>query len=156
MTAALLVALGIILIAGLAFYAGKLLSQLNAQKAKFASLKAQQDKVRAERVKNIMTSVHTIALAVEQQQCDLSEGVIRLTNLLDALPLTPAPDFAEIYPSIYELHSKISAFATHEARSELTKKERRAQDNERGAMEATYESASINEVAALRAYQPTI
>lgn len=46
MTAALLVALGIILIAGLAFYAGKLLSQLNAQKAKVASLKAQQDKVR--------------------------------------------------------------------------------------------------------------
>lgn len=156
MAAALLVGLGIALIAGLAFYAGKLLSQLNAQKAKVASLKAKQDKVRAERVSNIMTSVHTIALAVEQQQCDLSEGVIRLTNLLDALPIRPAPNFAETYPNIYELHAKISVFATHEARSALTKKERRAEDNEREAIEATYESAIITEVAALRDYQPTI
>ena len=39
MIAALLVGLGIALIAGLAFYAGKLLSQLNAQKAQLKALK---------------------------------------------------------------------------------------------------------------------
>lgn len=156
MIAALLVGLGIALIAGLAFYAGKLLSQLNAQKAQLKALKIKKDKTRAERVDNIMASVHTIALAVEQQQCDLSEGVIRLTNLLDVLPLSPAINFAETYPNIYELHDKIRTFATHEARNALTKKERRAEDHEREAIEAMYESAIIGEVAALRDFHPTI
>lgn len=151
-----LVILGVIVVAGLAFYAGKLLSQLNEQKVKFAEAKAKQAQVRAKRVDNIMMSVHTIALAVEQQQCDLSEGVIRLTNLLDALPINPAPQFADIYPNIYQLHAKIAEFATHEARAALTKKARREQDLAREAIEATFESAIIAEVTLLRDYHPTI
>jgi hypothetical protein len=151
-----LVVLGIVIIAGLAFYAGKLLSQLNEQKVKFAQAKAKQAEVRVQRIDNIMMSVHTIALAVEQQQCDLSEGVIRLTNLLDALPINPAPHFSDIYPNIYQLHAQISDFATHEARSALTKKARREQDLAREAIEANFESSIIAEVTLLRNYYPTI
>jgi hypothetical protein len=151
-----LVVLGVVIVAGLAFYAGKLLSQLNEQKVKFAQAKAKQAAVRVQRIDNIMMSVHTIALAVEQQQCDLSEGVIRLTNLLDALPLNPAPQFADIYPNIYQLHAKIADFATHEARAALTKKVRHQQDQAREAIEANFESAIITEVTLLRDYHPTI
>jgi hypothetical protein len=133
----------------LSFYAGKLLSQVNEQKQK-------KDKLRQDRVTNIMQSVHVIALAIEQQQCDLSEGVIRLTNLLDALPLSPQPKFAELYPAIYGLYYKISHFATHEARASLTKKERRQQDKDRMAIEADFETSIIDEVIKLRAYHPTI
>jgi hypothetical protein len=144
-----LIVLGVAIILGLSFYAGKLLSQVNEQKQK-------KDKLRQDRVTNIMQSVHVIALAIEQQQCDLSEGVIRLTNLLDALPLSPQPKFAELYPAIYGLYYKISHFATHEARASLTKKERRQQDKDRMAIEADFETSIIDEVIKLRAYHPTI
>ena len=144
-----LIVLAVAIILGLSFYAGKLLSQVNDQKQK-------KDKLRQDRVTNIMQSVHVIALAIEQQQCDLSEGVIRLTNLLDALPLSPQPKFAELYPAIYGLYHKISHFATHEARASLTKKERRQQDKERMSIEAEFETSIIGEVIKLRAYHPTI
>ena len=144
-----LIVLAVAIILSLSFYAGKLLSQVNEQKQK-------KDKLRQDRVTNIMQSVHVIALAIEQQQCDLSEGVIRLTNLLDALPLSPQPKFAELYPAIYGLYYKISHFATHEARASLTKKERRQQDKDRMAIEADFETSIIDEVIKLRAYHPTI
>ena len=151
-----LAGLGVIIVIGLAYYAGQTLSQLNAQKTRIALAKQKQYEVRVERVNNIMQSVHTIALAVEQQQCDLCEGVIRLTNLLDALPLNPAPKFMDIYPNIYTLHTKIDHYPTHDARNALSKKERHQQDLEREAIAATFESAIISEVVQLRTYHPTI
>lgn len=144
-----LIVLAVAIILGMSFYAGKLLSQVNEQNQK-------KDKLRQERVTKIMQSVHVIALAIEQQQCDLSEGVIRLTNLLDALPLSPQPKFAELYPAIYGLYHKISHFPTHESRASLTKKERRQQDKERMSIEADFETLIIDEVIKLRAYHPTI
>jgi hypothetical protein len=89
-----LIGLAVLTILGLSYWAGTLLYRLHAQNQK-------KDRLRQERVDTIMQSVHVIALAIEQQQCDLSEGVIRLTNLLDALPILPQPKFAELYPGIY-------------------------------------------------------
>ncbi|MET1219182.1 MAG: DUF2489 domain-containing protein [Glaciecola sp.] len=144
-----LIGLAVLTILGLSYWAGTLLYRLHAQNQK-------KDRLRQERVDTIMQSVHVIALAIEQQQCDLSEGVIRLTNLLDALPILPQPKFAELYPGIYGLHDKISHFPTHEARAALSKKERREQDKERLAIEAEFESTIVKEVALLRQYQPSI
>lgn len=141
--------LGFVIILGLGFYAGKLLFQLKEQYAK-------QSKMRSERIENIIVSVHTIAMAMAQQQCDISEGVIRLTNLLDALPILPAPDFRKHYPAIYSLHDEISQFATHEKRAALTKKERREEDKAREAIEAQYESKIMDEVARLQKYSPQL
>jgi hypothetical protein len=134
------------IIVGLSFYAGKLLFQLKAQRDK-------QTKIRNERIETILTSVRTIAMAMAQQQCEISEGVIRLTHLLDALPLQPAPDFAAQYPGIYTLHQKIAHFDTHDKRAALSKAERRQQDRERGSIEAEYESQIIGEVTKLQHYR---
>ena len=142
-----LIGIAILIILGLGFYAGKLMFQLKAQNDK-------QTKMRHERIDNIMVSVHTIAMAVAQQQCEISEGVIRLTNLLDALPILPVPDFASEYPAIYALHDEIAQFATLEKRAALTKKERREQDKAREAIEAQYESKIIREVERLQKFQP--
>ena len=136
----------LVIIIGLSFYAGKLLFQLKAQREK-------QSKIRNERIETILTSVRTIAMAMAQQQCDLSEGVIRLTHLLDALPLQPAPDFAAQYPGIYTLHAKIEHFDTFEKRAALTKAQRRQQDRERGSIEAEYESQIMGEVTKLQHYR---
>ncbi|GEA09646.1 DUF2489 domain-containing protein [Alteromonas sp. KUL49] len=75
-----------LIIIGLSFYAGRLLFLLKQQKER-------QNSVRSKRIYNISESVHVIAMAMEQQQCELSEGVIRIVNLLNALPIDPQPDF---------------------------------------------------------------
>ena len=73
-----LVALAII--AGLSFYAGYLVFRLRTQQ-KLRKQKTQQ------RINKIFQSIQTIAKTLEQQQCNLSEGCIRIFHLLEALPV---------------------------------------------------------------------
>ena len=139
----ILIVAAILIIAVLGFYAGKLLFQLKQQQARQAA-------ARQERVDNITLSIRTIALAMEQQQCDLSEGVIRLCNLLDAIPLLPQPDYPGQYPAIHGLYDAIKHYPTHEARNQLTKQERRKQDKERENIAAQYESEILKELQPLK------
>lgn len=141
-----LIFLALAIILGLGFYAGKLLFQLKQQTQK-------QEQARRSRIDTITESIRTIALAMEQQQCDLSEGVIRICNLLDAIPVLPQPNYAKEYPATYGLHEKIRHFPTHDARNALTKQERRQQDKEREEIESQYESDVIKEVGQLKQLQ---
>ncbi len=138
-----LVGVGLLVILGLGFYAGKLLFQLKSQNQR-------QDKARQVRIDNITESVRTISLAMEQQQCNLSEGAIRICNLLDAMPLTPQPDYVNEYPALYELYKKVQRFDTLEARNALPKAERRKQDKEREELESHYEMSVLKEVHGLK------
>ena len=70
------IALGVILVAGLAFYAGQLLWQLKQQKL---VQQEQKDK----RLKYLTDSISLIAKAMKEEQCELSEGVLRVWVLLD-------------------------------------------------------------------------
>ena len=88
---AVLSGIALLIILGLGFYAGKLLFLLNQQKKR-------QEAARQSRIVNITDSVIVIAKAMDQQQCDLSEGVIRIVNLLNALPISSPPDFKAQYP----------------------------------------------------------
>lgn len=143
----LLIAFGLTIIASLGFYAGKLLFQLKQQNER-------QQQARQKRIDSITQSVQTIAMAMEQQQCDLSEGAIRICNLLAALPIVPQPDYPALYPRIHQLYQEISHFPTHEARNGLSKAERRKQDREREQIEATHETAILKELQELRQIQP--
>ena len=89
---------------------------------------------------------------MEQQQCDLSEGVIRIVNLLAALPLTSPPDFKAEYPSIHALFVDVSGFAMLDARKELSKLERRKQDVAREQIESEHESNVLSELPKLKRY----
>ena len=145
----LIIAAGLIVILALGFYAGKLLYQLKTQTER-------QNSARQTRIDNITESIRTIALAMEQQQCNLSEGVIRICNLLDALPLTPQPDYPAEYPALHTLHMKIQHFDTHEARNALSKTERRKQDKEREQLESEHESLILTEVEQLKSLMVTV
>ena len=129
----------------LAFYAGRLLSQLNAQNKR-------QEQVRKVRLDKIEESVQVIALAIEQQQCNLSEGAIRLVNLLESAPVIPAIKCQQHYPALYELFVLVRDLPTHEARDALPKQERRQQDKQREEHEARLESSILKEVANLKSY----
>ncbi|WP_100644158.1 DUF2489 domain-containing protein [Alteromonas facilis] len=143
-----LIVLACAIIAGLSFYAGKLLYQLREQTLK-------QEQAREARVERITESIQTIAFAMQQQQCDLSEGVIRLYHLLDALPVLPQPDFATHFPAVHSLYDRVCHFPTHEARNALSKAERRQQDKEREEIESIHEADILKELDALKVFDVT-
>lgn len=132
----------LLIIAGLAFYAGSLLFKIKNQN-KLRANKTQQ------RIENITESIQTIAKAVEQQQCNLSEASIRLYHLLEALPLTDKPDFSTKFPGLYTLYNAIKDLPTHQARKEQAKRETHKQDLQREALETELESQILKEAAQL-------
>jgi hypothetical protein len=146
---AVLSGIAILIILGLGFYAGKLLFLLKQQKIR-------QEATRQSRIGTITESVVLIAKAMEQQQCELSEGVIRIVNLLNALPIVSPPDFKAQYPHIYSLFTEVSGFAILEARQKLSKSERRKQDIAREQIESEYETKVLAELPALQAYCETL
>ena len=145
----ILTGVALVVILGLGVYAGKLLFLLKQQGIR-------QDKAKNSRISSITESVILIAKAMEQQQCDLSEGVIRIVNLLNALPLNEPPDFKAIYPHTYDLFVEISGFAVLEARQKLSKQERKKQDQAREQIESEYESKVLDELPKLKQYCESI
>ncbi|MEW9797867.1 DUF2489 domain-containing protein [Alteromonas sp. CYL-A6] len=138
-----LIILGVLIILALGIYAGKLLFMLKAQNDR-------QEAARQTRIVRIKESIITITMAMEQQQCDLSEGAIRVVNLLDALPLKAPPAYDQQFPHIHNLFVAISGFPILEARQRLTKQERRKQDREREQIESEHETRVLGELAAIR------
>ena len=133
------------ILASFAFYAGKLLFQLKQQTQK-------QQRIRASRIANIVESIETIAHAVQQQQCNLSEGAIRLVNLLESLPVEKPPKCVDDYPALYELFSFVRDLPTHQERSKLPRDLRNKQDSAREEQEAKLETKILAEVARLRSF----
>ena len=88
MSTAVIIALclGAIIIAGLAFYAGQLLYKLSAQKKLIAKKQAEQkQKLAASRLKRnakLADSIHLIARAMKEEQCEFSEGCLRVWVLM--------------------------------------------------------------------------
>ncbi len=140
-----LIGVAAVIIVLLGVYAGRLLFLVKQQKS-------QQQQVRDKRIASMQMSIQTIAFAIQQQQCDLSEGVIRICRLLEALPLSPQPDFEHQYPATHKLFDLVKDYPTHEMRAMLSKSERRSQDKERGEYESELECAILKETDALRTF----
>ena len=109
---AVIIAIAVCIIIALGFYAGRLLFLLKQQNQR-------QQQVREQRIATISESIFTIAKAMEQQQCDLSEGVIRIVNLLNALPVPSPLDYSARYPQIHALFVEVSGFAILEVAHRL-------------------------------------
>lgn len=133
------------IIGGLAFYAGRLLFRLRRQELR------RQENIQ-QRIAHITQSIQTISMAVEQQQCNLSEGCIRLSNLLASVPVTNPPNYAERYPAVHELHNKVANLPTHDSRKLLIPSERRRQDMQREKDEERLESKILLEVGQLKLF----
>ena len=136
-----LVALAII--AGLSFYAGYLVFRLRTQQ-KLRKQKTQQ------RINKIFQSIQTIAKTLEQQQCNLSEGCIRIFHLLEALPVKNKPDYSQQFIGIYSLYNQVKDFPTHDVRKAQSKIETKKQDLQREELEAQLESQILRDVSVLK------
>ncbi|MGO1246068.1 MAG: DUF2489 domain-containing protein [Oceanisphaera sp.] len=133
---------GALIIVGLAVYAGKLLAQVKLQKQ-------QQLQAINKRNLRILDSINTIALAMSQEQCNFSEGAIRLTNLLNALQFAEPKDFAIDYPGVYDLYDKVKDMPTHEARKQYKRNQIMRMDLQRAGFEHELEAQIKTEVTRL-------
>ncbi|MBD1387881.1 DUF2489 domain-containing protein [Neiella sp. HB171785] len=136
---ALLVGAGVI-IAGLAFYAGRLLWMVKAQREAQQQLAAQKRQRLIDQNQKIWLSIDTICRATQQGQCCSSEAAIRLCVLLDNLAFSQRPDLANEFPGLHGLSQAIKHHPTHDARKSYSKKEIRQLDREREQLEQEFDS----------------
>ncbi|MDF2179739.1 DUF2489 domain-containing protein [Aliiglaciecola sp. CAU 1673] len=137
----------VVIIVALGVYAGRLLYLLHHQQQ-------QQKRQLQQRQDYLVSSIRTIAMAVEQQQCELSEASIRLCVLLDNLPAPVNQAYSQRFSALYELYSKVQHMPTHKAWSALPKTERRKMEQQRGEFEAELETRILKEAAELKDFLP--
>ncbi|BDX04487.1 DUF2489 domain-containing protein [Planctobacterium marinum] len=131
-----LIAAAIIL--SLAGYAGHLVYKLHQQKVRVKS-------VNAARLKDITESLDVIARATLQQQCGISEAVIRIRGLLDALSVQEL-NFQQLLPHSAQFYLKIQHHPILSARKKLNKLQLLKLDAEREELEAQWEQRILKEL----------
>ncbi len=141
-----LAGVGLVVIMGLSVYAGILLRRVKEQQLAL-------QKVINKRNATLMDSITLIAKAMVQGQCNLSEGAIRLTVLLNELKLANPINFDEQYPNLHALYQVVKDMPTHEVRKERSKKEIRQLDAEREKHEQRLETSIIEEMKQLQDWQ---
>lgn len=146
-----LIALAVALIVFLASYACFLLYKLRLQNQRKRLLAHQ-------RYEKTADSIRVIALAMAQQQCNLSEGCIRLVRLLESLPFKQPATLSGQYPGVYALYQEVKDLPTHARRNELSRAERNRQDTAREEKEAEYSTLILTDVTLLRnfAFNPKV
>lgn len=144
------VALGAVIIAALAFYAGKLLMQLKQQT--IAQQEAEEAKKAAHKVhdKKVLDSVVIIVRAMKEEQCDVSEGCWRLSVLLDSMKTSSELD--REFPAIFEMYNAIKHMPILEERKKLAKRDRMKLDLERTKVEARLSADIFLNLDALHQY----
>lgn len=141
-----LAGVGLVVILGLSVYAGILLRRVKDQQLAL-------QKVIKKRNATLMDSINLIAKAMVQGQCNLSEGAIRLTVLLNELRLSQPINFDAEYPNLHALYQVVKDMPTHEVRKERSKKEIRQLDAEREKHEQRLEASIIEEMKQLQDWQ---
>ena len=135
--------IGALIIAGLSFYAGKLIWQVKAQNEliakKRAEHEAEQKKKRQERNAKLADSINLIAKAMNQKQCEYSEGCLRIWVLISQYGFEKEVNLEETYPGIYQMYEVVKDMPTHDARKKYSKKEIFKMDTERWRAEASFE-----------------
>jgi len=139
--------LGVVIVAGLAFYLGQLLFQLRAQQQKQLQAMQVQQKKQAEHQQYLLDSIVFIGKATLEQQCEVSEAALRIWVLLENLQ----PDLAQAsrWPGLFAMYDCVKAMPTHEARKELKKKELRRQDHLRQQTEIQLKDAIETDIRGL-------
>ncbi|PRJ57745.1 DUF2489 domain-containing protein [Haemophilus influenzae] len=119
--------IALFLVTGLTLYAIRLLKQLKVQKELIT-------KAKNERAIRLKESINIIARAMQSGECNLSEGVIRLTMLL-----RPLGKNLSTYPAMANLYEVVRDMPTHDDRKLLEKRERMRLDLERESAEVQFE-----------------
>lgn len=123
-----LIVIAVLIIAAMLGYAVYLLLALQKQKKILHN-------ARQARIQRLKDSIRIIAKAMLNDDCNLSEGVIRLKMLLEPL----GENRLNAYVAMYQLYETVMDMPTHEARRALKKNERMRLDLTRESKEAELE-----------------
>ena len=129
----------VLTLGGLSFYLGRLLWLIKQQNL-------QQQQVIATKNANLTESIVLIAKAMREEQCELSEGALRIWVLLDHLQLPDKPDAIQTYPGLHKMYEVVKDMPTHQARKERDKKEIRHLDHLREQAEIDLRSEIMADV----------
>lgn len=148
MTTGWIIAFGLatLLVAGLSLYLGRLLRQLQQQKQQ---RQAEVQKEKQKKNAYLFESLDVIARAMQEGQCELSEGALRIWVLLDHLQLEQKPEAQQQCPALFQMYEVVKDMPTHQARKERDKKEIRHLDHIRQQAEINLKDAILADVAKL-------
>ena len=130
---------GVLIIVALGWYATTLLMRLRWQ-TRIRNAAVQK------RVDRIDESIITIAKAMQQEQCPLSEGCLRVVVLLDHRPESIEHNYSKDYPAMHEMYEKIKHMPTHESRKKFPKAKVREMDHEREGYEKSMRDIILADV----------
>lgn len=119
---------------GLSIYAGRLLWLLKKQRETQAQQEIAKQKALAGHDSKVLQSVLIIVKAMQEEQCDYSEGCWRLSVLLDSLKLSSQME--NEFPAIFNLYNQIKHLSILDERKQMAKRDRMKQDVERMKIEA--------------------
>lgn len=134
-----LVVFAVAIVLALAFYAYHLTGKVKQQEAEAAELEAQKAKAEAEKKEYLLESLRIISAAALNDELTLSEAVIRCKMLLEGLVITEEEWLK--YDVLKTVFEKVSQFDTHQARKDLSRDERKAQDKAREAIEREFKDS---------------
>ena len=122
----------------LSTYLGFLINKIRIQK-KISQIQQQElDQLRAQREASIKESISILARAVINQQCEVSEGCLRIKKLLELIHIDINTNEID---AIEKMYDEIKDFAYLDARDALTKQEKFQQDNKRFKIEEKYQES---------------
>nr|WP_153666040.1 DUF2489 domain-containing protein [Shewanella intestini] len=132
-------------------YAAYLLLKLKKQTAAYRQ--ANQDRITLanERRESVITDIRYIAVAMLEERCELSEGVMRIGKLFDALSLTE--QVTSDYPSLFTHYQLIQSHPIKEERKALPKQQRMKLDFARMKSEAELETTILQEVKQITTFE---
>lgn len=142
-----LLIVGVLIVAGLAFYLGQLLSQLHKQRLQQQQALATQQQKQAEHQQYLLDSIVLIGQATLEEQCELSEAGLRIWVLLENLQ----PELAQAcrFPGLFAMYDCVKEMPTHDARKALDKKELRRLDHLRQQTEIDLAESIKNDIRQL-------
>ena len=137
------------IVAVLAFYAGKLLWQLQQQTKQRQQDELQHQQKPVEKRRYLTDSIILICRAMLEQQCELSEGALRVWVLLDHLQPDRQPDPVLSYPGLHQMYQVVKDMPTHDARKQQSKQQLFQQDKIRLNAEQELKQAILADSKAL-------
>ncbi len=100
-----------------------------------------------EKEKFILESLDIICKAILQEQCEISEGSIRIRMLLDNSKMLDSNK--SDYLLFFNMYEELKEFKTHEKRNKLSKQERMNEDIKRFKVEEKYQTDFLSTVKVL-------
>ncbi|MCT7941977.1 MULTISPECIES: DUF2489 domain-containing protein [Shewanella] len=146
-----LIIIAIIVIIALSAYATTLLLKLKRQTANNQRILEERQAVANEHRQKVLTDIRYIAAAMLEDRCELSEGVVRIGKLFDALSMTE--QVTPLFPQLFAHYQLIESHPIMEARKALPKQQRMKLDFARMRSEADLGDAILEEAKKIAEFE---